>query len=613
APAVPVSRSRRALAAALIAGIAGLIAGVAVTAWLRKPTPAEPVRIHPLTFSGRDSDPAASPDGRLVAFTSWRDGRSRIWIKQLAGGGEAPLTAGPDRRPRFSPDGLSILFLRDLGGTQSVYRVGLVGGEPRKIVDDATEADWTPDGKSIVYIRIRERPDVASEFHRYDLETGSDATIAKVAFEVYSARCSPDGRTVAFAGGNRNRNAPTWKLLSLDLSTGKVSPFGRKGMGNALGGLAWSGDGRSLFYVQSASVMGDIAGSGSRVFRLADGRNRRAVLWADGLAAINGSTGEVSRSDVLSPGRLLFAEHLRRQNLRESAIAGTPAPPRLVTDGSSIDRQPTYSPDGKRILFSSNRSANLDLWTVEPATGVMRQVTDDRAQDWDPAFTADGRHIVWDSDRTGHLEVWIANDDGSGARQLTQDGVDAENPTETPDAKWVVYWSGNQEKRGVWKIHPDGTGAVRLVETDAVATDVSPDGRYVLYVEQDRVDLRNTIHFLDLETGRPVPFAIVVRFSLGAPEIIWGRARWARDGRSVYYVGEDETHRSGVFQQEFAPGRDTSSTRRPVGGFSDEYVTESLGISPDGSRLTISTGGEFASIVVADNVPGAEPPVRGAH
>ena len=91
----------------------------AVAAWLR-PTPVfEPIRIHALTFSGADAEPAASPDGKLVAFTSWRDGISRIWIKQLEGGGEAPFTAGPDRYPRFSPDGSGILFLRDRGGAQA--------------------------------------------------------------------------------------------------------------------------------------------------------------------------------------------------------------------------------------------------------------------------------------------------------------------------------------------------------------------------------------------------------------------------------------------------------------------------------------------------------------
>jgi len=78
----------------------------------------------------------------------------------------------------------------------------------------------------------------------------------------------------------------------------------------------------------------------------------------------------------------------------------------------------------------------------------------------------------------------------------------------------------------------------------------------------------------------------------------------------VYFVGQDARGLTGVFVQAFAPGSDTSSTRRPAAGFSPEYVTESFGLSPDGTRMTISTGEEFTTIMVADDVPGAEAPVR---
>jgi Tol biopolymer transport system component len=609
-------RAGRAAIFALLGAAAGLLAGFPLGRWWGAPAEAEPPRVHPLTFSGRDNDPAASPDGKLVAFTSWRDGESRIWIKQLSGGGEAPLTSGPDRRPRFSPDGDSLLFLRDVGATQTVYRVGLVGGEPRPLIEDVIEADWSPDGKKIAFFRPGKGSRPATRFGVFDVETGKETVLATLnELEVYSARWSPDGRTIGFSEGNVNRNSAQWRLRQIDVTTGRVSPLGPDRRGYALGGLAWSGNGRHLFYIQTDSIMGDIAGSESRVFDLDRSSNRvRSVLWEDGLAAINASAGEVSRCDVLSRGRLVFAKRLRRQNLREVPLGGRARAtgPRLLTEGSSIDRQPTYSPDGKRVLFSSNRSGNLDLWMMDLGTGALRQVTDDRAQDWDPSFTPDGKHILWDSDRTGHLEVWIANLDGSAARQVTQDGVDAENPTETPDGQWILYWSGNAQTRGVWKIHPDGSGAARLLETDAVGTDVSPDGRYVLFVEQDRMRLRNTVRFVDTASGRPVAFAISTPFTVGAPGIIYGRARWARDGKSVYYVAQDAAGLTGVFVQDFVPGTDTSASRRPVAGFSAEYVTESLGLSPDGTQLTISTGEEFASIMVADNVPGAEAPVRKA-
>ena len=592
---------------------AGFLAGWALRTGLHKPVSAEPVRLHALTFSGKDDEPSASPDGKLLSFASWRDGVSRIWVKQLAGGGEAPLTSGPDRSPRFSPDGSNVLFLRQAGSIQSVYRVGLVGGEPRKLIDDATEADWSPDGRRIVFVRTPPGEEQVCSVGVYDLQNDKETILSSSRESlVLSARWSPDGKEILLATtGARNRNAVSWRLSALDVASGKITPVPPGVPGNPLGGLAWSGAGREFFFVQTANLLSDLAGAGSRCYRCdAVTGEREALFWADGLATINASVGGVTRCDVLGPGQLVFSQRLRRQNLREVALRGAAGgSPRLLTDGSSIDRQPTYSPDGRTVLFSSNRSGNLDLWSLDVASGVLRQITDDRAQDWDPAFSPDGKHILWSCDRGGHLEIWRANADGSGARQVTQDGEDAENPTETRDGGWIIYWSGSGEKRGIWKIHPDGSGASRLAES-GLGSDVSPDGRTILYFEQNQVDFQNTLKFIDVETGKVIRFTVSVPYRLGSPAIIWGRGRWAPDGKSIYYIGEDEHGLSGVYQQDFVPGKDTSATRRPAAGFSMEFVTESLGVSPDGARITISTGQESDTILVADHVPGALQPVR---
>ena len=107
-----------------------------------------------LTYSGHDSSPAASPDGKSVAFASDRDGVSRIWLKQIAGGGELALTEGSDDFPRFSPDGSAIIFVRTTAEGSSLYRVPLLGGDPRKLVDNVTGADWSPDGRELVFTRF---------------------------------------------------------------------------------------------------------------------------------------------------------------------------------------------------------------------------------------------------------------------------------------------------------------------------------------------------------------------------------------------------------------------------------------------------------------------------
>ncbi|HEX2060658.1 MAG TPA: protein kinase, partial [Thermoanaerobaculia bacterium] len=139
----------------LLATLALLILTAAVLS--RRPAePPEPPHLRTITYSGRDSAPAASPDGRLIAYVSSRDGVQRIWLKQLADGTDAPVTTGPDdSSPRFSPDGAALLFTRSANGASALYRVAAVGGEPRKIVDNAFDGDFSRDGRRIAFIRNR--------------------------------------------------------------------------------------------------------------------------------------------------------------------------------------------------------------------------------------------------------------------------------------------------------------------------------------------------------------------------------------------------------------------------------------------------------------------------
>ena len=106
------------------------------------------------------------------------------------------------------------------------------------------------------------------------------------------------------------------------------------------------------------------------------------------------------------------------------------------------------------------------MWSLGTRTGELRQITDDQADDWAPAYSADGRSVLWSSNRSGHLEIWTAEADGGGARQVTRDGVNAENPTQTPDGQWIVYRSASPERGGIWKIRTDGSDEVQIDSAD---------------------------------------------------------------------------------------------------------------------------------------------------
>jgi hypothetical protein len=79
------------------------------------------------------------------------------------------------------------------------------------------------------------------------------------------------------------------------------------------------------------------------------------------------------------------------------------------------------------------------------------------------------------------------------------------------------------------------------------------------------------------------------------------------DGRKIVFLDQDEDGRTGLYIQDFAPGRDTAASRRKLAGFDPSRDTESFGISPDGSQITLAQIDWGAAILQVDGVPGIEP------
>ena len=601
APFAPQNRRTTGVWAALAAL---LVLGAALMGWLLRgrlaaPEQQAPVAVRMLTSSGHDTSPAASPDGRTIAFASDRDGRTRIWLKQLKGGGELALTAGGDNSPRFSPDGSSLLFIHTEGTETSLYRVGLLGTDPRKVVATARSGDWSPEGDQIVFLRDRtEGSEVVTSILTTQAGGGAERLVAQIRNQLVSnPRWSPDGRAIAFTNSSVQLGGSEAKAFVVDVPSGAVKSFNVANRQGAISTLTWISS-EEFLYFQSESVTGNgTAVSPSKAYRQSASTGAsHAVFWSP-------TSGRVV--DLLPDGRVIFDGMAGRQNLREYSLAGK-SEPRWLTRGNINDRQPIYSRDGEWVIFSSNRSGSLNLWAASPRTGSIRSITDDEKQDWDPGVTPDGKHLLWSSNRSGAFEVWMANLDGTDAHQVTQDGADAENPNQTPDGEWIIYMSGNSRHPGLWKIHPDGTGATRLVPgTNMVVPDLSPDGQVVAYLHT-----ANAIRFARVEDGTAIPFSIQVGGSANAV-VSLGRARWTPDGRHIVFTDTDAHGRFGVSIQDYMPGKDTRASRRPLAGFDPDWITESLGISPDGSKVVLSESERVFSVMVAEGGTGLVPHRRG--
>ncbi|MGH9369760.1 MAG: protein kinase domain-containing protein, partial [Thermoanaerobaculia bacterium] len=290
---------------------AALLAGAALDRWLRPPAAPVPVRIRALTYSGRDFSPAASPDGLTLAFASERDGRRRIWVKQLAAGNEVALTSGTDDNPRFSPDGSMILFSRTEGQRSSLYRVPLVGGDPRKLVDEASDGDWSPDGQRITFVRhvVEKGVRVSAVFVAAADGTGPREVARVREHALRWPRWSPDGRQIALVDSGLAGAYRPLVIVGVDGGAPRLLPPLERG---AVVAATWSGDGREIVYSTA------VRGAGARVVRQnPKGGQPRTIFWIP-------TDNEVL--DILGPDTLLYESIATRQNLRELPI-GRGAPP----------------------------------------------------------------------------------------------------------------------------------------------------------------------------------------------------------------------------------------------------------------------------------------------
>ena len=122
-------------------------------------------------------------------------------------------------------------------------------------------------------------------------------------------------------------------------------------------------------------------------------------------------------------------------------VTGSDKPAMITSDTSGHSYFHSWSPDGKRLLFTGLRNKEWNIWAIDIATKKQTQLTQDPLLDDGPEYTPDGKYIYFNSVRTGTMKIWRMKPDGSEQEQVTFDEYNDWFPHISPDGKWILYES----------------------------------------------------------------------------------------------------------------------------------------------------------------------------
>jgi Tol biopolymer transport system component len=201
----------------------------------------------------------------------------------------------------------------------------------------------------------------------------------------------------------------------------------------------------------------------------------------------------------------------------------------MITDGSTGDLDPVLSTQGTRMVFSSTRAGNRNLWTSNPDGTDARPLTSGLAIDERPAISPDGQQVAFVSDRGGRRGIWLTAADGGSPRSLAPVDV-LDGLSWSPDGRSIAYAAPGHAAPGLWIVDA-ASGATRKVPTVAAAAAPawSPTADVIAYVESipsgPNRPTTSRVAFVN-RNGEPLPITSSPMISYENGTLAWDRTGW---------------------------------------------------------------------------------------
>jgi serine/threonine-protein kinase len=585
AEAAPHWRRVGALAACLLGGVAA--GGMAV--WLAmRPAAAAVVRTEitttgpaALLINSFNRDVAITPDGSRIVYR----GQAQLLVRALDQLESTALGGlGLPRGVFTSPDGQQVGYF---DGNTLLKRVAIGGGTPATICsvdgNGSRGATWAPDG-TIVYATNM----ATTGLHRVSANGGTPTVLttpdpARGEGDHLWPEFLPGGRSVLFTIASPSGGMENARIGVFDLQTGTyrvVLQGGSHAHYVPTGHLVYGAAGtlRAVgFDLGRLEVSGTPVSILEQVLTTSTG-------GLDMVFAANGTMVYVPGGVAATAGSLVWVERTGR----EEPLA---APVRQYT-------YPRIAPDGTRVAVDI-RDQEQDIWTWDLARQTLTRLTFGSTYEAFPVWSPDSRRIIFTSDRSGMSSLVAQPADGTGsAERLTESRNQQRASSVTPDGTQLLF--GEMTPRGsdllVMPLAPPRPSQPLLDTTASERNaELAPNGQWFAYESTESG--REEVYV------RPFP-----NIDGGRWQISTGGGRtpmWSRNGRELFYMSPGNF----LMGVEVEPGPSWRNTT-PVQILKNQYFESGVGsartfdIAPDGRRfLMIKPGGEHAprSLIVVQN------------
>lgn len=446
------------------------------------------------TDAGFQGAPAFSPDGRTVAYVAEVDDVLQVFTRSLASPTRFQVTHSrfDCHDPFWSPDGTRIYYHSLARDKEALWQVSPAGGQPEHIIDGATHAAISPDGRTLAFLRSESDRNLQFTLSFSSPPGAEPRRFKDFGFSDGQLRFSPDGSRLLVWGTTGHgfdvfkSNNGFWMIRP---DEGKATPVLPSLAGTRIPTVfSWLPDGRHIVFAQD------------------DGRTPGTHLWL----------ANVDTDD---------------------------ARPLTVTSGS--EGGPSVAPNGKRLAFTSE-ATDFDLVLVPADGSGLQTFLSSTRNELDPAWSPNGAQHAFITDRSGRQEIWLRNQDATFERPLV---TDADFPEQTvvfgslafsPDGQRLAYQRfAPATGWRIWISTVAGGSPVRLTtgpENDRYQDGPtwSPEGDWVAFASGSRGAQA---------PDSPAAWQSLVRARVGsgsaAPVVVrrgivpFARPQWSPDGRWI--------------------------------------------------------------------------------